>query len=193
MADQDPKKQSKRRVASVYDAVAGRVGLNGFLTPEQLQSSSVIPYAAHEVLQRSINAPDQDFESLYSADGRLKPTQKLPDSDLVKAAHSYASDFYNMAIENRGQHDFRSLDETALLAFGILLEEASREMLGVTGDMALIEPEGLEHGLPESKITKYQVQGRVNPRPTPETGSDASDEYAKRPKRPRVTNNSTSV
>ena len=32
------------------------------------------------------------------------------------------------------------MDETALLAFGILLEEASREAMGKRGDLVLTEP-----------------------------------------------------
>lgn len=35
--------------------------------------------------------------------------------------------------------DERSMDETALLAFGILLEEASREVLGQRGDLVFTE------------------------------------------------------
>ena len=89
-----------------------------------------------------------------------------------------------MATTNKGQHDFRSLDETALLAMGILLEEAVREMLGETGDMALVEPEGLEQGLPESKITKHQIEGRVEHAGILAFDSDASSsEDVKRKKR----------
>ena len=48
--------------------------------------------------------------------------QRLPDSDLSKALHAYVSDFY--AAIGDGV-DFVSLDETALLALGILVEEAA--------------------------------------------------------------------
>lgn len=34
---------------------------------------------------------------------------------------------------------FRSMDDTALLAVGILLEEAADEVLGETGDMVFVE------------------------------------------------------
>lgn len=37
-----------------------------------------------------------------------------------------------------------SLDETALLAFGILMEEASREILGSTGDLVITEGEEVD-------------------------------------------------
>lgn len=123
----------------------------------------------------SINAPDHTNEDVYSQDLRLKPHQTLPDSDLLKSIHTYCSDFYNMATANNGHTDYKTLDETALLAFGILLEEAALEALGKTGDMALVEPEGLENGLPESKMVKHQIQGRVKPVRTPEGGSETDD------------------
>ncbi len=185
LANQEPEKRDKRRVASVYDAVAGRVGPNGFLTREQLQSSSLIPRGPDEMLRRSFDAPEQVFDNLYNADEQLLPHQQLPDSDLVKAVHCYASDFYGMATVNKGLHDFKSFDETALLAFGVLLEEAAHELLGETGDMALVEPEGLQHGLPESKMTKHQILGRVKRPPTPvmeSAGSDMEEDRLKRQK-----------
>ncbi|KAM7213878.1 hypothetical protein V8F06_010756 [Rhypophila decipiens] len=40
--------------------------------------------------------------------------------------------------------DERSMDETALLAFAILLEEAGRSSLGKTGDLVFVETEGEE-------------------------------------------------
>lgn len=84
---------------------------------------------------------------------------KLPDSDLLKAVHAYASDFYGamrMAAHGSRKHpgrrrvnsngytrgnDFGSLDETALLAFGVLLEESVAAALGETGDMVFVEGE----------------------------------------------------
>lgn len=172
MADHKLVPERKRRVATVYDAVAGRLGPNGFLTPEQRHSSSIIPCGPKEVMMGSINARDDTVEESYNADEGLETHQILPESDLLKAAHAYSSDFYDMATTTKGQTDYKSLDETALLAVGILLEEAAREVLGKTGDMVLVEPEGLENGLPESKTTKHQIQGRVKPAPTPENGSE---------------------
>lgn len=68
----------------------------------------------------------------------------LPDSDLLKAIHSYSSHFYGASKRGQGQVDERdlderSMDETALLAFGILLEEAGREVLGRRGDLVFTE------------------------------------------------------
>jgi len=38
------------------------------------------------------------------------------------------------------------MEETALLAFGILVEEAASEILGTSGDLAFIEGEDAETG-----------------------------------------------
>lgn len=68
----------------------------------------------------------------------------LPDSDLLKAVHAYSSAYYaahrRIAGGEDGEDiDERSMDETALLAFGILLEEAGREVLGKRGDLVFTE------------------------------------------------------
>lgn len=57
---------------------------------------------------------------------------------MLKAIHAYASDFYASATGDRGKNDWRSLDETALLALGILLEEAASEGVGENGDLAFV-------------------------------------------------------
>ena len=67
--------------------------------------------------------------------------RRLPDSDLLKAIHTYASDYYSRATADGGRGDFHSMDETALLAMAILLEESAKESLGDTGDLAFVEGE----------------------------------------------------
>lgn len=74
----------------------------------------------------------------------------LPPSDLLKAVHSFASRYYD-ALGDGGKREAhfvggrniteKSMDETALLAFGILLEEAGREVLGARGDLVFTEGE----------------------------------------------------
>lgn len=96
--------------------------------------------APEEALFRAQGAPDRYAENdIYAADQHLGPSQKLPDSDLLKAIHAYVSDFYSRATVDGGVNDMRSMDETALLAFGILLEEAAKDLLGSNGDMVLTE------------------------------------------------------
>lgn len=66
---------------------------------------------------------------------------------MVKAIHGCASHFYE-ALGSRcageprrdiGRVNYRSMEETALLAFGILLEEAAREPLGKSGGSVFTE------------------------------------------------------
>ena len=103
-------------------------------------SSSTLPIPPEEVLFRRSKAPDRyEEDDFYWADRSLTEKQKLPDSDLLKAIHEYASDFYSRATVDGGQVDFRSIDGSALLALGIMLEEAAEHVLGTTGDLVFVE------------------------------------------------------
>lgn len=166
---------SARRRPTVYDAVAGCVGNNGFLDADEVERSTKA-LAPEEVLLRRIEVNESGLRNIYNAEEQLKEVgQELPDSDLLKAIHTYASDFYDRATPNRGRNDFKSLDGTALMALGCLLEEAARSVLGENGDMALVEPRGLEYGRPETSLTQHQIQGTVRPERTPSPLSDASE------------------
>ncbi|KAI9733122.1 MAG: hypothetical protein M1834_003669 [Cirrosporium novae-zelandiae] len=139
----------KRRQANVYDAVAGRVSTNGFMPSTPYQSKcpgafppGSLPHPPDEVLFRRKNAPVRyEEDDFYFANEKLKPGQRLPDSDLLKAIHMHASDFYACISPDRGRNDWHSLDETALLAFGILVEEAAKEVLGENGHRLFVEEE----------------------------------------------------
>ncbi|OJD13272.1 hypothetical protein AJ78_06251 [Emergomyces pasteurianus Ep9510] len=135
-----------RRQANVYDAVAGRVSSSGFrlkkLSYQNPLPTTSVPVTPEEVLFRRLNAPVRYVENdFYFAHERLPPDQQLPDSDMLKAIHTYASDFYANATLDQGHADWQSMDETALIALGILLEEAANESLGETGDMVFVEGE----------------------------------------------------
>lgn len=106
--------------------------------------------APEEVLFSRTNAPQRYAEKdMYFAHEDLSDGGRgaLPDSDLVKALHGYASHFYEAMGQrhdregrgNTARADERSMDETALLAAGILLEEAVRESLGRNGDVVFTE------------------------------------------------------
>ncbi|KAI0446957.1 hypothetical protein F4803DRAFT_546808 [Xylaria telfairii] len=158
----------RRRQASLYDAAAGRVTTT---LPIDSYESRRLPVKHHrrnapdsrrnttlapeEVLFKRAGAPVRYAEKdIYHAHEHLPDGGRgfLPDSDLLKTIHSYASHFYRDLPTNkqtvRGESGAgvseRSMDETALLAFGILLEEASREALGKRGD--LVFTEGVEVG-----------------------------------------------
>lgn len=137
-----------RKHATVYDAVAGRVGADGFIKHDAIPSKHrdtiskpAVPIRPDEVLFKTKNAPERfEEDDIYRADEQLGPHQKLPDSDLLKALHVYASEFYANNTTGKAQsRTWRSMDETALLAMGILMEEAGREILGETGDMVFVE------------------------------------------------------
>jgi hypothetical protein len=78
---------------------------------------------------------------------------------LLKSVHKYASTFYEAMAMRLGPQGFvksrtideRSMDETALLAFGILLEEAGREVLRGRGDLVFVEGEKVLDGRSEGK------------------------------------------
>jgi len=140
-------KPTKRRIASVYDAVAGRVGYEGFLSqtkPSKYRdtpstSSTAVP--PEEILYRRKNAPSRyEEDDVYSADRHLSKDERLPDSDLLKAIHAYAADFYGAETNDQGYKDFQSFDETALLAIGILLEEAANSAMDAEACTALLQP-----------------------------------------------------
>jgi hypothetical protein len=107
-----------------------------------------MPFAPEEVLFRRKNAPERYAEhDIYHAHERDLPHSGrgvLPGSDLLKAIHAYSSRFYG-ALECDQRYldgrnvDERSMDETALLALGILLEEAGKEVLGRRGDLVFTE------------------------------------------------------
>lgn len=104
--------------------------------------------APDEVLFRRKDAPQRYLENdIYYAHERQLPQgdhRVLPESDLLKAIHSYTSAFYTAMHHASNTPDDRdvtgrSMDETALLAFGMLLEEAGKEVLGRRGDLVFTE------------------------------------------------------
>jgi hypothetical protein len=126
------------------------------------------------VLFRRVAAPERYEESdFYFADENLPGGVTLPDSDLLKALHTYASDFYaakgGIAVDGnalgRGRVrrsdkglDFRSLDETALLALGVLMEELAVECLGEGGDLVFTESETADEPGAPGEPTEQQEE-----------------------------------
>lgn len=78
-----------------------------------------------------MNATPEDEESYFASDNL--PPDTLPNSDLLKDLHEYASHFYAKSMKagsGGSERAFKSLDGTALLAMGILVEELARDALG---------------------------------------------------------------
>ena len=99
-------------------------------------------YPPNEVLQHSEGAPTGDgFDgAYYSWTDRLPRELRLPDSDLLKALHTYASDYYGHA--EGATHSLLSMDGTALIASAILLEELVAESLEKSGNLVFCEAKG---------------------------------------------------
>jgi len=153
-------------------------------------SSSSVAVAPEEVLFRRKGAPKRYAENdIYWADRSLTDDQRLPDSDLLKAIHTYASDFYQRATKNKGAIDFESLDETALLCFGILLEETARHVLGDTGDLAFVEGEEIdetdddadsEDSDPESLTSEDEMSSTSSSAQTTDSGSESEEDHRRK-------------
>ncbi|KAF7532312.1 hypothetical protein G7054_g8046 [Neopestalotiopsis clavispora] len=137
--------------------------------------------APEEVLFQRARAPIRYAEKdIYNAHERLPDggREVLPDSDMLKAVHGYAAHFYSAlagsSVVRRGDKtsdvsggaqrnrsmDEGSMDETALVAFGILLEEAARDVLGKKGDLVFTEgidvnDKGGSTGLAESQAVGF--------------------------------------
>lgn len=148
----DGRRKRRRRDANIYDAVAGRVTTtlplddgSGSETHQQRRERTRLrdpTLAPEEVLFRRVGAPIRFAEKdIYHAHEQLPNGGRdiLPDSDMLKAIHQYSSHFYARQPGIGNNIDLRSMDETALLAIGILLEEAGREALGKRGDLVFTE------------------------------------------------------
>ncbi|PHH86440.1 hypothetical protein CDD83_10252 [Cordyceps sp. RAO-2017] len=198
----------RRRVGTVYDAAAGKVwpdqasaeqATTGFIK----HSTRRTPLAPDELLFRRKRAPERYADhDVYRAHERDLPRGGrgvLPESDLLKAIHGYASRFYG-ALARRGNDargvDECSMDETALLAFGILLEEAGREVLGRRGDLVFTEAadgdEVAPHDHPGGSFVgrdRDAAAGRLppsSPPPPPPPPSTTTPESERRPKRRKL-------
>ncbi|KAE8354534.1 hypothetical protein BDV28DRAFT_156121 [Aspergillus coremiiformis] len=198
----EPSIRRQKRQATVYDAVAGRIDAHGFLplVPfasryRDTASSNSRPVRPEEVLFRRQNAPIRYEENdFYFAHESLPPNRPLPSSDLLEAIHAYSADYYDYATADHGHDDYQSMDETALIAMGILMEEMAKESLGETGDLVLVEGEEIR-----SEADRSESRGRSVGRKRANTGrssimASSADELGsivrkqkkKRTKKPRL-------
>jgi len=156
-----------RQPATLYDAVAGRVGYEGFLTEQyhtskfrDTLSTTLTAVPPDEVLFRRQGAPVRyDEDDIYDAGRQLPAGVSLPESDLLKVIHAYVADFYDRSVDDN-KSDVKSMDETALLAMGVLLEEAAAGALGPTGDLALVESPSEDDHLDTGHAIDHCVENR---------------------------------
>ncbi|KAJ5337803.1 hypothetical protein N7452_004531 [Penicillium brevicompactum] len=150
LRDSQISRPTKRR-ANLYDAVAGRVNPRGVKATKSFASqyrdtasSGARALRPEELIFRGQNptTPSSNEES-YFAHENLPKNNTLPSSELLEAIHAYTADYLEYATADNGVDDHRTMDETALLAMGILIEEMAAEELGDTGDLVLVEGEGL--------------------------------------------------
>ncbi|KAK6354431.1 hypothetical protein TWF730_008835 [Orbilia blumenaviensis] len=132
---------------SVYTASSSLLTISS--RPLSQQHSK--PASADEILFH--NPPDPNFilpETVKTILEDEELLKQLPDSDLLKAVHLYVAEFYGLKKGVDGNGDGkggwgtvmgRAMDESALLAVGVILEEYCREMLGRDGDLVLAERE----------------------------------------------------
>ncbi|TLD39202.1 meiotic nuclear division protein 1 [Venturia nashicola] len=143
MPTKNAEKSSKRRKVSVFDAVAGRAGRNGFLATEpeysrdrDTASSSTRPIPPDDILfsRKGARVRLADEDDYVGMNG-LGP---IPPNYLLETTHRYLSRFYDRPDIQRKPLHYKSMDGTALLALGILLEEALDQSLGETGHLAFL-------------------------------------------------------
>ncbi|CAI7591668.1 unnamed protein product [Penicillium manginii] len=148
----NPQPKTRRRQANLYDAIAGRVTARGFAlsTPiaskyRDTASSGARIQRPEEVLFRK-DHPMRQVENgePYFAHENLPADRPLPNSDLLQSIHAYASDFYKYTLGESGRKSHYSMNESALLAVGILVEEMAKDGLGDNGHLLMIEPQGLK-------------------------------------------------
>jgi hypothetical protein len=124
-------------VTNLLEGNVTQAGLIGNVTDAK---ASRQPLRPDEVLFKQSNAPIRYEETdYYFAHERLPPGQQLSSGDLLGALHAYVSKLYSRTEGPEMEKAWKCMDETALIAFGILMEEMAKEVLGETGDLAFTE------------------------------------------------------
>ena len=121
-------------------------------------------------------------DDIYWAERHLLPSQTLPDPDLLKILHTFTADFYARATVNKGITDSRTMDETALLALGILTEESAAQVLGENGDLVFVQGEPIEEEQ-DGSVSSRSILGTLRGRTRSRSRSITSD---REPKRQRI-------
>ncbi|RCI09216.1 hypothetical protein L249_1429 [Ophiocordyceps polyrhachis-furcata BCC 54312] len=172
-------KIGRRRVATVFDAVEGTVLPGSFIFNTNVVTEYSFrrqPLTPDEVLFRCNKAPQRYEEyDIYRAHDDLPQGGHgvLPDSDMLRAIHSYVRRFYKSVARGKTMNaNERSMDETALLAFGILLEEAVTEIFGENGDLVFTERAGADG----DELASRKKGGGKSPEEKGKKGSAIADD-----------------
>lgn len=111
----------------------------------------------------------------YHAHRNLPTNQQLPSGDLLSATHAYISKLYSRTHKHGAQKAWRCMDETALIAFGILIEETAKELLGETGDFAFTEAAEEEE---DEDLGSSDEDGENVKKPVAETARERSASWS---------------
>lgn len=117
---------------SVYDVVAGRL-------PPRLLNQVYEDKGTHVKFNQIRPSSADDVLAKFADDGVNVPVEfhpDLPSSDLLKALHYYTGEYFRHHDNYEG---YRTLDETAMLSLGILIEEAIKDILGPHGALEYAE------------------------------------------------------
>jgi hypothetical protein len=145
---------------------SGRISESGFISKNPVPNrkhkdvvSTRGPLPPDEVIFQRREAPIRFAETdQYFSHRHLSSQLPLPDSDLLTAIHAYVAHYCSTMSSGDSYKAWRSMDETALLAMGILVEEAVRDALGGTGDLAFVEGD-INDG-PSSRTNQVGASGR---------------------------------
>lgn len=125
--------------------MVGRVGPHGFHKKpaaskyRDTASTGERTLPPEEVLIRRPHYLNNKLKGVpYFANERLPREARLPTSEMLTSIHAYAADFFKYGMQ-RYRPVYQSMDESALLAFGILAEELSKEGMGSTGYKRLLD------------------------------------------------------
>lgn len=137
--------RSSRRKANVYDAVAGRITQAGWLRSADSKSSKQ-PLRPDEVIFKQARAPTRFYETDYYYAHSHRPPQLFPDEMLLSALHAYVSKLYCQNTDPEDIKTWKCMDESALIAFGTLIEETVVDLLGEEGDLVFTEAANSREG-----------------------------------------------
>lgn len=118
----------------------GTVTQSGLIYNLSNSKASKKPLRPDEVLFKRKNAPVRyEEDDYYPAHSKLPADQPLPSGDLATAIHTYISCSYSQAARGHVCVPWKCMNETALIAMSILMEESAHSVLGETGDLAFTE------------------------------------------------------
>ncbi|EQK98264.1 membrane protein [Ophiocordyceps sinensis CO18] len=156
------RRRSRRRITTVYDAVAGQVWPKRAsrdeakripLAPDELlfgrKDAQLLFRRKNAVLGSATHCRRDRLCMIFGYDIYNAHERDIPRSGSKSVLKGFKGVGVSRRLDLRGRVlykgvggrdvDERSMDETALLAFGILLEEAGREALGRLGALVFTE------------------------------------------------------